>query len=148
MRHRKLDAPYRLFRLLRPEPRVVDRRKAVVVPESESRGPRQFPRHFVESVEYGLVHADQDPNLARRNKVLERRRPMTTKSRPKQARKNEAKASASPFPLAEEVRTYDPHLPGWADRQGQFVVIRGRDVLGFYPCHEDALEAGYDQLGR
>jgi hypothetical protein len=72
---------------------------------------------------------------------------MTTKSRPKQARKNEAKASASPFPLAEEVRTYEAHLPGWADRQGQFVVIRGRDVLGFYPCHEDALEAGYDQLG-
>jgi len=72
---------------------------------------------------------------------------MTTKSRPAQARKNEAEASASPFPLAEEVRTYEAHLPGWADRQGQFVVIRGRDVLGFYPSHEDALEAGYDQLG-
>ena len=57
------------------------------------------------------------------------------------------KQAASPFPLAEEVKTYEAHLPGWADREGQFVLIQGRDVLGFYPRHEDALEAGYDQLG-
>jgi len=51
------------------------------------------------------------------------------------------------FPLAEEVATYEAHLPGWADREGQFVLIKGRDVLGFYPSYEEALEAGYDQLG-
>ena len=72
---------------------------------------------------------------------------MTTKGRPTHARKDEAKASTSPFPLTQELKTYEAHLPGWADRQGQFVLIRGRDVLGFYPCHDDALEAGYDQLG-
>ncbi|MFI5454376.1 MAG: hypothetical protein ACHRXM_02905 [Isosphaerales bacterium] len=72
---------------------------------------------------------------------------MTTKSQPKQAKETEAAATASPLPLAEEVRTYEAHLPGWANREGQFVVIRGRDVLGFYPRHEQALEAGYDQLG-
>ncbi len=48
--------------------------------------------------------------------------------------------------LDEEVRTFDAHLPGWVDREGQFVLIKGRDVLGFYVRHEDALEAGYDQF--
>jgi len=63
---------------------------------------------------------------------------MTTKSRPTQARKNEIKASASPFPLTQEVKTYEAHLAAWTDRQGQFVVIRGREILGFYSCHDDA----------
>jgi hypothetical protein len=49
--------------------------------------------------------------------------------------------------LGEEVRTYDAHLPGWADREGHFVLIKGRDVLGFYPRQEQALEAGYNQFG-
>jgi hypothetical protein len=49
--------------------------------------------------------------------------------------------------LAEEVKTYDSQLPGWADREGQFVLIKGQDVLGFYPRDEDALEAGYSRLG-
>jgi hypothetical protein len=52
------------------------------------------------------------------------------------------------FPLVEEMTTYEALLPGWADREGHFVLIKGRDVLGFYHCYEDALEAGYDQLGR
>ena len=71
---------------------------------------------------------------------------MATKSRPKQNQKK-AEATAGPFPLAEEVRTYEAHLAGWAEREGQFVLIKGRDLLGFYPCHEEALEAAYDQLG-
>jgi len=72
---------------------------------------------------------------------------MTTKSRPKQAKEKPTEAEASPLPLAEEVRSFETHLPGWGDREGQFVVIRGRDVLGFYSCHEQALEAGYDEYG-
>ncbi len=43
--------------------------------------------------------------------------------------------------------TFEAHLPGWADREGEFVLIKGRDVLGFYPNREEALDAGYDQLG-
>lgn len=72
---------------------------------------------------------------------------MTTKSRPKQDRGKEAEATAVPFPLAEELRTYEAHLPAWADREGQFVLIRGREILGLFPRHEQALEAGYDQVG-
>jgi hypothetical protein len=72
---------------------------------------------------------------------------MTTKSRAKRDKKKQAEATIGDSPLAEEVTTYDSHLPGWADREGQFVLIKGRDVLGFYTRDEDALEAGYSRLG-
>jgi hypothetical protein len=72
---------------------------------------------------------------------------MTAKSRPKKDRMKEAEASAGPIPLAEEVRTYEAHLTDWTEREGQFVLIKGQDVLGFYACLEAALEAGYDRFG-
>ena len=58
-----------------------------------------------------------------------------------------SESTAGPFPLAEEVTTYETHLATWADREGQFVLIKGRDVLGYYPRHEEAMEAAYGQLG-
>jgi hypothetical protein len=71
---------------------------------------------------------------------------MATKSRSRKERKNPAEATADPFPSAEEMKTYDVHLPEWGDREGQFVVIKGREILGFFPRDEEALEAGYDQV--
>ena len=44
------------------------------------------------------------------------------------------------------MHTYEAHVPGWVDREGQFVLIKGRGVLGFYSRHEEALDAGYDRL--
>jgi hypothetical protein len=72
---------------------------------------------------------------------------MTTKSRAKRGKKQVSEATTGDFPLEEEVRTYESHLPAWADREGQFVLIKGPDVLGFYPSDEDALEAGYNRIG-
>ena len=72
---------------------------------------------------------------------------MTANSRSQQEKNKEAEATTRNPPLAQEVRTYETHLPGWADREGQFVLIKGRGVLGFYPRHENALDAGYDRLG-
>ncbi len=72
---------------------------------------------------------------------------MAAKSKAEQARKKKTKASTGSFALTQELKTYEANLAGWADRQGQFVLIRGRDILGFYPCHDDALEAGYDRFG-
>ena len=72
---------------------------------------------------------------------------MATKSRPKQHTKKKLEASATPFPLKEEVRTYEAHLPRWTDREGQFVLIKGREVLGIYLRREDALAEAYDRLG-
>jgi hypothetical protein len=73
---------------------------------------------------------------------------MATKSRPKQDQKPGAEATLGSFPLMEEVRIYEAHLPGWADREGQFVLIKRRDILGFYSRYEEALKAGYEQLGN
>ncbi len=72
---------------------------------------------------------------------------MATKSRPKRNPNKRVSTTPGPFPLEEEVRTYDAQLAGWADREGQFVLIKGRDILGFYSRHAEALEAAYDRLG-
>ena len=73
---------------------------------------------------------------------------MAKTTRTKVDRKKRDKTLDDTFPLAEEVRTYESHLPVWLDREGQFVLIKGRDVLGFYPRYEQAMEAAYDQLGN
>jgi len=72
---------------------------------------------------------------------------MTTKSRSQQVKQKQPHAATGDLPLAKEVRTCEARLPGWADREAQFVLIKGREVLGFYPRLEHALEAGYDRLG-
>ncbi len=72
---------------------------------------------------------------------------MATKHRRKQDNETRVAKIPSSFPLAEEVRTYEAHLPEWVDREGQFVLIKGHKVLGFYAREEEALEAGYEQIG-
>ncbi len=72
---------------------------------------------------------------------------MATKSRAQRQNQKALPRTGAPFPLAEEVKTYEDLLPAWADREGQFVLIKGRDVLGFYTQQEEALEAGYGRLG-
>jgi hypothetical protein len=71
---------------------------------------------------------------------------MTTKSRPKQSQKQDVETTEIAFPLAEEMKTYESHLAQFDACVGQFVLIKGREVLGFYPSHEEALEAAYDQI--
>jgi hypothetical protein len=74
---------------------------------------------------------------------------MATQSHPKQkVTKKEAEAIVGRLPLAEEIKTFDAHLTDWAEREGQFVLIKGRDVLGFYARNDDALDAGYARLGE
>jgi hypothetical protein len=72
---------------------------------------------------------------------------MTTRSRSGRKSGTKAESATSDFPLTQEVRAFDAHLAGWADREGQFVLIKGNDILGFYPRYDEALAAGYDQIG-
>ena len=72
---------------------------------------------------------------------------MTTGSRSGKRPRAKAEATAGDLPLAEEVGAFDAHLPGWADREGQFVLIKGSDILGFYPRYDEVLAAGYDRIG-
>ena len=46
--------------------------------------------------------------------------------------------------LADEIETYKVNLPGWGDREGKYVLIRGRDVVGFFDDQFGAIDRGYD----
>ena len=72
---------------------------------------------------------------------------MTAKSRRQKDPTKKREPAVPGFPLAKEVEAYEAHLPGWTDREGQFVLIKGRKVLGFYAGYEEALHAGYVQVG-
>ncbi len=50
-------------------------------------------------------------------------------------------------PLREETRTYEAHVAQWTEHEGQFVLIHGSDVIGFYESYEEALTAGYERFG-
>ena len=50
--------------------------------------------------------------------------------------------------LAEESRTFEENRARWAEEHdGEFVLIRGTDVVGFYPTNERALSEGYTRFG-
>ena len=50
------------------------------------------------------------------------------------------------MPLEQEVETYQRELPKLLDQAGQFVLIHGKDVAGFFETYSDALQAGYDKF--
>jgi hypothetical protein len=51
--------------------------------------------------------------------------------------------------LEQELQTYLRERPGWVAQglAGQWVVIHGEEVVGFYPNLDAALDAGYDRFG-
>lgn len=50
--------------------------------------------------------------------------------------------------LATEIDTYNSQIDSWkADHVGQFVLIHGTDVGGFFDSYEEALRAGYERFG-
>ncbi len=71
---------------------------------------------------------------------------MATKRRPKPDQKTRTEATVDPFPLTEELKTFETNLSGWDGREGQWVLIKGRDVVGFYPNYDQALECGYQRF--
>ena len=50
--------------------------------------------------------------------------------------------------LAEESRTFEENVARWGeDHDGEFVLIQGTDVVGFYATNEQALSEGYRRFG-
>ena len=49
--------------------------------------------------------------------------------------------------LIEESRTYETHVSEWASHEGEFVLIRGSEVIGFFETYEEALSQGYQRFG-
>lgn len=51
-------------------------------------------------------------------------------------------------PFAEESSTYEANVERWAERlAGEFVLIRGIEVVGFFATDEKALTEGYKRFG-
>ena len=51
-------------------------------------------------------------------------------------------------PLAEESGTYEANVEQWAEEHaGEFVLIRGTKVVGFFATKEKALTDGYKRFG-
>ena len=49
--------------------------------------------------------------------------------------------------LAAEIRTYESKLTEWVPREGQYVLIRGREVVGFFWDYAPAIQTGYARFG-
>jgi hypothetical protein len=50
--------------------------------------------------------------------------------------------------LATELATYNAQLPNMLrEHEGQFVLIHGDTVVGFWPTHEEAYYAGCERFG-
>ena len=57
------------------------------------------------------------------------------------------RGSGSSF--ATELTTYRDHLDHMlANHQGKFVVIKGKEVVGYYRKRSEAITAGYQRYGR
>ena len=55
--------------------------------------------------------------------------------------------TVSEGPLAQEMAVYRRHVKEWADRAGEYVLIKGEEIAGFHPSYDDALKAGYEKFG-
>ena len=50
--------------------------------------------------------------------------------------------------IAEEMATYRARVHEWLpDREGQFVLIKGSEVVGFFPNQSEALREGNRRFG-
>lgn len=50
--------------------------------------------------------------------------------------------------LQREQAVFDAHLSSWlSDHEGEYVLIKGKIVDGFYESRDDALVAGYSRFG-
>jgi hypothetical protein len=49
--------------------------------------------------------------------------------------------------LEAELGVFEAHLPGWVEREGQHVLIKGEEIVGFFPTREEALVDGYTRFG-
>jgi hypothetical protein len=51
-------------------------------------------------------------------------------------------------PLDREARVFDEHITEWRKtRLGQFVLIKGEEIVGFYPPLEEAFRVGTGRFG-
>ena len=53
-----------------------------------------------------------------------------------------------PEQLIDEGRVFEEHVAEWRESHpGAFVLIKGEDVLGFFPALDEAFRAGIERFG-
>lgn len=58
------------------------------------------------------------------------------------------KDAAMAEPLAVERKTFEQHLPEWRSQHlGEYVLIKGREVVGFYDSLDTATREGFKRFG-
>ena len=53
----------------------------------------------------------------------------------------------APIPLKLEIATYRARLPELLAHLGEYVLIKGYDIIGFFPDRSSARQMGYDRFG-
>ena len=48
--------------------------------------------------------------------------------------------------LKREMAVYKNKIKEWEGREGEFVLIKGEDVCGFFSSYDDALKNGYEKF--
>ena len=48
--------------------------------------------------------------------------------------------------LEREMAVYKNKVKEWEGREGEYVLIRGDEVCGFFSSYEDALKSGYEKF--
>ena len=77
-------------------------------------------------------------------KRKQKAKPKTTPVERSAARPDHASLKA----LTREMAAYNAHLARMLrEHGGQFVLIKGHDIVGFFPDRSSALEEGYRQFG-
>ena len=57
-------------------------------------------------------------------------------------------ATATPGRLSEELQIYESNKAEWLRKNhDQFVVIKGSEILGFFPAFHEAYYAGVEKYG-
>ena len=50
--------------------------------------------------------------------------------------------------LRDEQAVYEAHLPRWiSEHEGEHVLVKGDEAIGFFATRDDALAAGYARFG-
>jgi hypothetical protein len=61
---------------------------------------------------------------------------------------NQSQESSMATPLAQELQLFQKHVQEWREQHlGQFVLIKGNEIVGFYQSLDEAFRAGSGKYG-
>jgi hypothetical protein len=49
--------------------------------------------------------------------------------------------------LVQELETYEKNKPELLSHDGEYVIIQGSDIIGFWKTYQDAIKVAYEKFG-